>query len=95
MWLEDYMNVIGHDSPRNQVISFAVKVPQGILNQFSNLRISQMALPMSCIEIRLDSIGIEFSKLAPLLPSEFTALPLGLLNDPVPLCAPTFKNMGG
>jgi hypothetical protein len=45
------MNVIGHDTPGQEQVSSAVKMEQGILDQFCNFILAKPTRSVSCVEV--------------------------------------------
>ena len=67
--LENRVDVIGHDGPSNQVVSFTIEMFQGVRNNFSYLCLPKVTLPVLCVEIRFDLVAIEPNKLLPFMRS--------------------------
>jgi hypothetical protein len=49
------MNVIGHDTPDQEQVSNAVKVEQGILDQFCNFITAEPTCAVSCVKVIFSS----------------------------------------
>jgi hypothetical protein len=77
---EQAVDMIGHDAPRQQVVAFAIKMQQRVLDQFDDLGIAQEAGSAARVLVSLDTpsqghrfriVLIEVSMPAELAPPRF------------------------
>ena len=64
MRVDEQMDVVGHDDPREKVVAFAVKMGKTIFDKRANIRASEMAFAAAGIEpglkLRSESFVIVF-----------------------------------
>lgn len=85
---QHHMNMIRHDAPRVQIITFPVEVMQRVRNDFCDGVLTQNASSVAGVKKRLHALGMQFMQAALFVVTEFASQMFGRGDNVITLSNP-------